>query len=187
MRFVFNLDFDFDFDFDLKRKRFRVLKKMLNTIVGKRFERKFGSDLAGKVGLFSGNEPPLGKIFNDRLRQTVDGSIKDDDFYKELFSLIDGKAFSSSNAGSTPATSVWELRVSITPKNIAAIMNKDLPVVLGISGNENWNLAGFTPESKKVVLTNPLNNKRKTVILKEGKFILGVEFEREPRHSEMGA
>ena len=82
------------------------------------------------MGAFSGNEPPAWKkVFNERFRQIVDGSIKDDDFYEELFSLIDGKAFCSSNTGSTPTTSVWEFRVSITPKNIDAIMNKDLPVV----------------------------------------------------------
>ena len=111
------MDFDFDFDFDLKIKRLRISKKMLNTIVGKHFEKTFGSDLAGIVGALSGNEPPAWqKLFDDRFRLMVDGSIKDDDFYKELFSLIDGKAFSSSNAGSTPTKSVWEYRVSISPE-----------------------------------------------------------------------
>ena len=114
-------------------------------------KKTFGSDLAGIVGAFSGNEPPAWqKLFDDRFRLMVDGSIKDDDFYEELFSLIDGKAFSLSNAGSTPTKRVWEFRVSITPKNIAAIMNKNFPVVLGISGNENWHLEVFF-ENKRVV------------------------------------
>ncbi len=63
-------------------------------------------------------------------------------------------------------------------------MNKNLPVVLGTSGNENWNLVSFTPETKKVALKNPVNNKRKTVILKEGKFILTLKYNRGPRHFE---
>ena len=130
--FDFEFDFDFDSDFDLKRKRLRILKKMLKTIVGKHFEKTFGPDLAGLVGAFSGNEPPAWqKPFEDRFRLLVDGSLKDDDFYKELFSFIDGKAFSSSNSGSTPTKSVWEFRVSITPNNIAAIMNKKFPGCFG--------------------------------------------------------
>ena len=184
--FDFDFDFDFDSDFDLKRKRLRILKKMLKTIVGKHFEKTFGPDLAGVVGAFSGNEPPAWqKPFPERFRLLVDGCLKDDDFYKELSRIIDGKAFSLSNAGSTPTTSVWEIRVSITPNNITTIMKNKFPVVLGLSGNENWHLEGFF-DNKRVVLKNPSNNKRKTVILKEGKFILGVRFEREPRHSEMG-
>ena len=160
---------------------------MLNTIVGKHFERKYGPDLAGLVGAFSGNEPPAWqKPFENHSRLLVDGSLKDDDFYKELSRIIDGKAFSLSNAGSTPTTSVWEIRVSITPNNIAAIMKKKFPVVFGLCENENWHLEGFF-DNKRVVLKNPSNNTTKTVILKEGKFILGVKFEREPRHSEMGA
>ena len=149
--------------------------------------KKFGPDLAGLVGAFSGNEPPAWqKPFEDRFRLLVDGSIKDDDFYKELSRIIDGKAFSLSNAGSTPTTSVWEIRVSITPNNIATIMKKKFPVVLGLCGNENWHLEGFF-DNKRVVLKNPLTNKTKTVILKEGKLILAVRFQREPRYSEMGA
>ena len=150
-------------------------------------KEKFGSDLAGIVGAFSGNEPPAWKkYFDDRFRLTVDGSIKDDDFYKELSRIIDGKAFSLSNAGSTPTKSVWEIRVSITPNNITTIMKKKFPVVLGLCGNENWHLEGFF-DNKRVVLKNPLTNKRKTVILKEGKLILAVRFQREPRYLEMGA
>ncbi len=158
---------------------------MLNTIVGKHLVKKFDSDLAEVVSSFLTNEPPAWKqFFNDKFRTIVDGTIKDGEFYKELFSLIDGAQFWSSNVASTSTTIVWEFRVSITPKNIAVIMSKNLPVVLGTSGNENWNLISFTPESKKVVLKNPVNNKRKTVILKEGKFILTLKYNRGPRHFE---
>jgi hypothetical protein len=139
------------------------------------------------VGAFSGNEPPAWqKPFDDRFRLLVDGSIKDDDFYKELSRIIDGKAFGLSNAGSTPTKEVWEIRASITPNNITTIMKKKNPVVLGLSEKENWHLEGFF-DNKRVVLKNPLTNKRKTVILKEGKLILAVRFQREPRYSEMGA
>jgi hypothetical protein len=185
--FDFDFDFDFDSDFDLKRKRLRILKKMLKTIVGKHFEKTFGPDLAGVVGAFSGNEPPAWqKPFPERFRLLVDGCLKDDDFYKELSRIIDGKAFGLSNAGSTPTKTVWEFRVSITPNNIAAIMKKKFPVVFGLCENEPWHLEGFF-DNKRVVLKNPSNNKIKTVILKEGKLILAVRFEREPRYSEMGA
>ncbi len=158
---------------------------MSNTIVGKRLERKINSDLTGLVSSFLINEPPAWKqFFNDKFREMHDGSIKDDEFYKEIYSLIDGTEFWSSNAASTPTPIVWEYRMSITPKNIAVIMNKGLPVVLGTSGNERWNLVSFTPDAKKAALKNPVNNKRKTVVLKEGKFVLALKYNREPRHFE---
>jgi len=143
--------------------------------------------LAGVVVAFAGNEPPAWqKPFPERFRLLVDGCLKDDDFYKELSRIIDGKAFGLSNAGSTPTKEVWEIRVSITPNNINTIMKKKFPVVFGLCENEPWHLEGFF-DNKRVVLKNPLTNKRKTVILKEGELILAVRFQREPRHSEMGA